>query len=190
MTKPLSKLGRATVLTFLRAFGAPVATVSAHPLDELLQLIYVTPTATGVTIEVQITPGELIASEFAMLVDMDGDGTISDDEAAKHLETVRGAISVRFGETAVPVTLMKSSYPDAASLRAGGGTIMALFAADSPTSEAGERVVSVTHEYSPMSTVVQTSVTLSAYHVVDVTSIQRADEGRVLTLRYAERARV
>ena len=98
MTKLLRTVGRATVLSFLRAFGAPVATVSAHPLDELLQLIYVTPTTTGVSVEVQLTPGELIAPAFVALIDADADGAISENEASNHLELIRDSISVRFGD--------------------------------------------------------------------------------------------
>lgn len=190
MRRWLTRAGRSTVAAALGLAGTPVTIVSAHPLDELLQLVYVTPAARGIVVEVQVTPGELIAEAFAALVDASGDGTISDKEAVNHRDLLCSAITVRFGEVSVPLRVTKFSYPDASMLSIGGGTIAVWLAADSPPSEAGERVVTVANTYAPMKTVVQCSVTLAADHVVDVTSIQRSDEGRTLQLCYREAALV
>lgn len=164
--------------------GTP-APVSAHVDDELLQMVYVTLTARGVNVEVQVTPGVLVSDALLRLIDTDGDGVISESEAEAYVDLLRRSLSVSFEDESVAVEVVRSSFPEGDLLRRGGGTITVHFAAAAPNSGAPEHAVTVTNSYAPMQTVVQGSVTLLADYPVDVEAIAHIDEGRGLSVRYA-----
>src|SRR3954470_13608677 len=75
---PLFTLG-VVVATFWPSAVAPRAL--AHPLDEYLQALYVTLGADGVSIELDLSPGVLVAPQVIGLIDADGDGQITAAEA-------------------------------------------------------------------------------------------------------------
>jgi hypothetical protein len=54
-------------------FAAPAA---ADPAAEILQQVYLTPATSGLTVQLDLTPGVLVAPQFARSVDRDGDGAL------------------------------------------------------------------------------------------------------------------
>ena len=178
----------------LLAFAALAAAVSAfvpgrpaaaHPNDELLQQVYITPAAAGVTVDVELTPGVLAAPAFARLVDTDGDGAFSEAETASYIEVVRAAVSVRFGDTAAPVRSVHAAFADAGVLGAGGGSVAVTFAADRPPGAGGALSVTAVDAYEPaLRSTVQGSVTLSTDRSVSVAAVEHSQDGRALTVRY------
>ena len=158
---------------------------SAHPTDEMLQQVYVTPTATGVSLDVELTPGVLVAPEVMALIDRNGNGQIDDAEAAAHAEVLRAATSVGFDGASAPVRLVGLTYPDAALLAAGGGTIKLSLVADAPEAvPASGHTVTVTEAYAPVRTVTQASVVLDGARTVQVDQVTHADDGRTTTVAY------
>ena len=175
------------LVPFLAAIVGLVATApaaSAHPSDELLQQVYLTPGAGGLVLDVELTPGVLVGPSFLPLLDHDSDGTVSPTEQADHVGDVQDALTVEVDGQRVPTRVARATYPDAALLGAGGGTIVLRLAADTPTS-AGPRTVSVTDRYGPTKTLVQTSVTSDADSPVIVDDIQRDDSGQTMTVSYS-----
>ena len=175
------------LVAFLTGVVGLVATApaaSAHPSDELLQQVYLTPRAGGLVLDLELTPGVLVGPSFLLLLDRDGDGTVSPAEQADHVGDVRDALTVAVDGQHVPIRVVRATYPDAALLGAGGGTIVLRLAADTPTS-AGSRTVSVTDAYGPTRTLVQTSVTSDADRPVIVHDILRDGSGQTMTVRYS-----
>lgn len=53
---------------------------AAHPLDEYVQNTYIDLAPDRTTLEINLTPGVLVAPQVAALIDADGDGDISGAE--------------------------------------------------------------------------------------------------------------
>lgn len=176
------------VLAGIAMFGTSAPKASAHPTDELLQQMYVTPTATGAAIEVDLTPGVLIGTGFVALLDTDANGTMSTEEGQSFASEFAKALAVSVDGIPTPPRVISSEYPDAAILAAGGGPIkieltVTPAAGVSPAS-AGEHTVSVTDTYAPMRTVVQGAVDLPSDRTIEVGAIEHPDQGRTLTVHY------
>lgn len=123
---------------------APIA--SAHPTDEIVQQLYLTPERSGLTVELQITPGVLVGSGFLQGLDADGDGTLSVAETAAHAAAVTDALTVEVDGRATALRPLEARYPTPELLAAGAGTIRLAWAADLATSA---RAVQVHDGYDP-----------------------------------------
>ena len=60
---------------------APPRAALAHPLDIYLQASYITVAPAQIVVELDLTPGVLVAPEALTQLDPDGDGQITDAEA-------------------------------------------------------------------------------------------------------------
>src|ERR1700750_2091244 len=121
------QLGLAAVAVAAGFLWVSAVPASAHPVDELVQQIYITPTTTGIDLGVQLEPGILIGPAFVRMREVDADGQVSDIEAARNAADVRAAIVVTVNGRPAPITLVRSIYPDAGVLSAAGGSIALLF---------------------------------------------------------------
>jgi nickel/cobalt transporter (NicO) family protein len=158
------------------AFAAPAA---AHPSDEILQQIYVTPAASGLTVQLELTPGVLVAPQFVGALDLDGDGALSPGEVDAHVAAVRSALSARVDGQPVELAVTERRYPPADLLGAGGGAITLGWAAPLPAG-AHELVLTDRYEPGPKSTV-QMSVLVPSDPVA-LGPIGHADSGRTMTV--------
>jgi ABC-type nickel/cobalt efflux system permease component RcnA len=154
---------------------------TAHPTDEVVQQIYLTPAASGLSVRLDLTPGVLVAPQFAGTIDTDGNGALSPAEVDVHAAAVRSAVSVQLDGAPVELTDTGRTYPPAALLAAAGGTVTLEWAAPLP---ADAHDVVVTDRYVTAGRpAVQMSVLLAAgSDAVDVGPIGHADEGRTMTV--------
>ncbi|MGW2822678.1 DUF3500 domain-containing protein [Streptomyces sp. NPDC001443] len=75
--------------------GLAAAPAQAHPSDEIIQQIYLTSTHSRLDVELDLTPGVLLAPTFARTVDSDHDHRISDRETAAHIHRVVSTLRLR-----------------------------------------------------------------------------------------------
>jgi ABC-type nickel/cobalt efflux system permease component RcnA len=170
----------------LVAFFAPVVLAtqaSAHPTDELLQLVFVTPTAAGLTIDIQLAPGVLVAPAFLQLVDTDGDHIISQAEAAAYAARVADVLTITIDGRPVPLSVAHTQYPAPAVLSVGGLPILLKLAAHAPQTRAA-RTVTLVDGYRPVKTRTIVNFGPGPDAPVTATSTERGDDGRRLTVRY------
>ncbi|MEJ2864778.1 hypothetical protein [Actinomycetospora flava] len=160
------------------------APAAAHPLDETVQQLFVTPARSGLTVQLDISPNVLVAPAFVSAVDVDGDGVLSPSETGAHAELVRHHLVVEADGVRLPLRLTDQRYPPAPLLAAGGGTITLTWAADLP---GGARRLAVHDAYDPAPTVVQAGVLVPS-DPVPVGDIAHADGGRTLTARLNDAA--
>ncbi|MFF9162151.1 hypothetical protein ACF081_18045 [Streptomyces longwoodensis] len=59
----------AVVMLAVAGAGLAAAPAQAHPSDETIQQVYLTPTRTRLDIELDVTPGVLVAPSFARTTD-------------------------------------------------------------------------------------------------------------------------
>ncbi len=159
------------------SFSAPPA--AAHPSDEVVQQIYVTPAASGLTVQLDLTPGVLVAPRFAATVDGDADGTVSAGEIDAHAAAVHDAVTAQVDGTTVDLIPTERRYPPLDLLTAGGGTVTLVWTAPLPVDA---REVTVTDHYDPgVTSTVQTGV-LVAPDPVAVGPVRHPDGGRGASL--------
>jgi len=171
------------LLALLRIVGRPVETVWAHPHDELQQMVYLTPLPTGVTLELQIYPGLLVAEQLASAIDLDGD--ISEDEAKAHISKLSSDISVSFDGSAVPLDLVDFSYPAPALIRQSAAAIVVLLAAKPLDSTRESHAVTLSYTHEPPNSTIQLNVTLSSREPMNVSRVEREPDGKSLTMLYS-----
>ncbi len=178
------RLARWAAASLLAAIGSVLAAspAAAHPSDEVLQQVYLTPTGSRLAVQLDLTPGALVAPAFARVVDTDGDKTISAGETAAHVDLVTSALTLRVDGRAVPLAVTGHTYPTDELLAAGGGAVTVELAAALPS---GSRNVVFTDEYSPGRTTVQMDVLVADADPARLDTITRTRQGRAITIALA-----
>ncbi|SHN34541.1 nickel/cobalt transporter [Cryptosporangium aurantiacum] len=175
----------AAVVLGALASGLAGASAVAHPLDETLQQVYVTPSRTGLDVELVVTPGVLVAPAFVRSLDTDGDRALSVAETSAHVRTAASTLRLRVDGAVVPLTVTGHAHSEYALLAAGGGTVTLEATAPLP---AGARNVVLTDGYRPGRTAVQMDVLVAKDDPVGAEAIIHADGGRTLALTLVDKA--
>ena len=103
--------------------AAAAASPSAHRLDEYLQASRVSLERTGVSLEIDLTPGASVADSIIALIDRDGDNTISPSEAERYGRVVLAEIVLELDGRPVALTLDRVEAPPLEEMRHGLGAI-------------------------------------------------------------------
>ena len=152
---------------------------AAHPTDEVVQQLYLTPAASGLTVQLDLTPGVLVGPQFAATVDTDGDGAASAAEVTAHVAAVRSAVTATVDGAAVDLVVTGTQYPPAELLAAAGGTVTLTMTA--PVAADTHRLT-VADTYEPgIKSAVQMSV-LVPPDPIPLGRIGHADGGRSMTV--------
>ncbi|WP_322749860.1 MULTISPECIES: nickel/cobalt transporter [unclassified Frankia] len=178
-------LARWAAVFLLTATGSVLVAIpaQAHPTDEVLQQAYLTPTSSRLAVQLDLTPGVLVAPAFARAIDTDGNQTISAGETAAHVDLVTSTLQLRVDGQAVPLTVTRRTYPAYDLPAAAGGAVtIELSAGLAP----GSRYVVLTDGYSPGRTTVQMDVLVAGADPANLDTITHADEGRTITLALAQ----
>src|SRR3954447_14565406 len=78
----------AGLFALLIAMLAPSKAALAHPLDVYLQASYITVAPTQIVVELDLTPGVLVAPQILPDLDTDGDQQITDAESRAYVDAV------------------------------------------------------------------------------------------------------
>ena len=101
----------------------PARPASAHPLDVYLQASYLTVAASTVQVEIDLSPGVLVAPRVLAALDSDGDAQVSDREARSYVAQVVQAAEVRVDDQVLPFALSDVDVPPYLTIQAGYGTL-------------------------------------------------------------------
>jgi ABC-type nickel/cobalt efflux system permease component RcnA len=166
-------------------FLIPAAPAAAHPLDEVLQQVYLAPGDGALGIELDLVPGATVAAAFARGIDTDGDRTFEPAETSAHMAAVGRGLSLTVDGRTVPITVTGSSYPDQTLVASGGGTVSVQATAPLPP---GAHQVEFRDAYdSGPSTTVQMSVTTAPDAPAVAGDITHADGGRTILMHLTPR---
>ncbi len=138
-----------------------------------------TPAAAGLAVQLDLTPGVLVAREFVRAIDTDGDGALSPAEIDAHAAAVSAAVTTEVDGLPVAPAVTERRYPSVDLLGAGGGTVTLGWAAPLPT-DARQLVFTDRYRPGPRSAV-QMNVLMPA-EPVKIGSIGHTEDGRVLTV--------
>jgi hypothetical protein len=119
----------------------------AHPRDELEQATYLEILPKHVTIEVNLAPGDIIASDFASLLDKDHDGKLTESEQSAFTSQLLSHLSLSIDGTALPLQIRKSQFPPIESLKKGEERIRLTFDSPVPPFSAGKHTLRYENRY-------------------------------------------
>jgi type II secretory pathway component PulM len=97
--------------------------VSAHVLDQYLQVTQIALAPDGVRIELRLIPGVQVADRICTLIDANGDGEISAAEEQAYARRVSQEIELAISGVNAPLTLTDLQFPTQSDMREGLGTI-------------------------------------------------------------------
>jgi len=111
-------IGAALALTLLAT-----ADVFAHRTEDYLQAARIGVEPDRIQITVDLTPGTAVAESFLAAIDRDGDGSLSAAEQREYARQMVSAWQLDLDGRSLPTRVRASSFPDAAAVRRGEGTI-------------------------------------------------------------------
>ena len=121
-TRRLSALLLGPAVLLLCLF-LPTQPASAHPLDVYLQASYLTITPSAISVEIDLSPGVLVAPRVLGQLDRDGDREISGTEARSYLLQVVDDARIEVDGQARALTLTGVDVPPYLTVQAGYGTL-------------------------------------------------------------------
>ena len=116
-------------LPLLLALLAVPSAVFAHRDDQYLQATLVTIEPSSVRLQINLTPGVAVAEQVIALIDRDGDGAISTNEAAAYAESLKRDLLLRVDGRKLELKLTASEFVAPEELRTGSGIIQIEFSA-------------------------------------------------------------
>jgi len=114
----LGVLGVALAAAFVSS-----APAEAHRLDELLQATRVDVRPDRIALEIDVTPGALVASEILEQIDIDRDSVLSDIERQQYAQQVLSSSLVSIDGRTTMVAVLSHDFPTSDAMAAGTGTI-------------------------------------------------------------------
>jgi hypothetical protein len=174
-------------LTALAAVAVAGTTVSAHRLDEYLQLARVSLTPERVDLELDLTPGVAVAGSVIADVDRDGDGVLSADERRAYVARVLGAIDLQVDGRPLRAEAISAAFSDVDAFRQGEGTIRVRSSAAVPNLAAGDHRLTLRNGNRRDISVYAANALVPSNDRIVVASQRRDRDQRELTIDYALR---
>jgi nickel/cobalt transporter (NicO) family protein len=178
-------------LALLAAIGPRPPAGAAHPLDEYHQATYLLLAPDGVSLEIELTAGVLVAPRVAALLDADADGEISEAEGWAYGRAVLDDVVLDVDERRHALVLSRVELPTMLALTSGLGTIRVEATATAETGGSRTSPASATHQafvhngHAPVSSVYQATVVLGPNGGVQVVRQLRDEALQSLRVDYA-----
>lgn len=122
-------------------------TVSAHVLDQYLQVAQVALAPDGVRIELRLIPGAQVADRVFALIDTDGNGEILHTEEQAYAQRVWQDVTFEVDGRRAPLRLTGIQFPSRLEMKEGIGAIRLDLVADVALDAAGEHQLSFRNDH-------------------------------------------
>jgi nickel/cobalt transporter (NicO) family protein len=169
------------VLGVLLALPAPCL---AHRLDEYLQATRIALARDHIDIEIDVTPGALIAGDITSRLDLDADGHISPLEAEAYGQAVLRDLQFNLDGVPVLLTLTRVEVPSIGEMSEGVGTIQILAIGRIPRIAPGRRSVVFVNNHHPDGSVYLANALVSADAGIEVVAQTRDVRQRQIRVDY------
>jgi hypothetical protein len=177
--RAIKTLGPALLVTV-----ALTGSASAHRLDECLQAARIAVEPDHVLLELDVTPGVVVAEALVADIDADGNGALSIQEQDAFIRRLLGSITLRVDGQRLELAKPSASFPDVAALRRGEGTIAMRSEVRLTSLATGEHRVQFRNGYRSDVSVYLANALVPASDRVAVTAQHRAADQRDLTIEY------
>jgi ABC-type nickel/cobalt efflux system permease component RcnA len=145
-------------------------------MDEYVQNTYIDLAPERTSLEVNLTPGVLVATEMAALIDADEDGEFSEAEAEAYAEAVLQDLALEVDGEPQPLTLVNSNFPTPLDMGAGMGTIRLQVDAEAPAGSPGDHSLTYRNDHEPID---NSKYLVNAFRASDEVEISRQDRDKL-----------
>jgi nickel/cobalt transporter (NicO) family protein len=174
----------ASTVTFaLFTLVAPARPASAHPVDEYLQSSYITVTPTTIDIELDLSPGVLVAPVVLRQLDADANSTITDPETRAYVDTVMSTLVLDVDGTSRPFAITRIESPEFLTVQAGYG-IIKVFASAAVDNAIGPHQLRFRNGFAPPRATYQVNTFVTDAAAVSVGAQVRDDRQQQLDVTY------
>jgi nickel/cobalt exporter len=124
-------------------------TVSAHVLDQYLQVAQIALAPEGMRVELRLIPGVQVADRVFALIDVDGDGNISSAEEQAYAQCVLQDIALEVDGQRALLALTGAQFPSRREISEGIGAIRLDLVAEVAPDAAGEHQLFFRNDHLP-----------------------------------------
>jgi nickel/cobalt transporter (NicO) family protein len=144
--RPILLLG---LITLLLGLLAPPQAALAHPLDVYLQASYITVAPTQIVVELDLSPGVLVAPQVLPQLDTDGDQQISDAEGQAYVDAMLGKVVLQVDGKPLALAVTKIDMPAYLNIQSGYGTLRIFTVATLADGMTGTHQIAYTNNFAP-----------------------------------------
>ncbi|HZQ08162.1 MAG TPA: hypothetical protein VFD70_16380 [Anaerolineae bacterium] len=137
------------LLALLLEFLGPPTAALAHPLDVYLQATYITVAPSEIIVELDLSPGVLVAPNVLPQLDTNTDQQISDSESQAYADTILHNIALQVDGKPLALSITKIDMPEYLTIQAGYGTIRIFTTAALPNTINGIHTIYYKNSYAP-----------------------------------------
>jgi nickel/cobalt transporter (NicO) family protein len=159
----------------------------AHRLDEYLQATRIALARDHIDVEIDVTPGALIAGNITSRLDLDADGHISPLEAEAYGQAVIRDVQLDLDGVPLLLTLTRVEVPSIGEMSDGLGTIQIRATGHIAPMAPGRRSVVFVNNHHPASSVYLANALVSADPDIDVVAQTRDVRQRQIRVDYEVR---
>lgn len=147
--------------------------VSAHVLDQYLQVARIALATDGIRIELRLVPGVQVADRVFALMDVDGDGEILHTEEQAYARRVLQDVTLEVDGRRVPLVLTGIQFPSRREMSEGTGEIRLALSAEAALGAAGEHQLSFRNDHLPELGVYLANALVPATNEIKITRQER-----------------
>jgi hypothetical protein len=136
-------------LPLLLAFLAFPSALIAHQLDEYLQTTLIAIEPNDIRLQINLTPGVAVADKVLALIDRDGNGIISTNEASAYAALLQSDLIVQLDQQPVELKLNAFNFPELSEIRTGWGIIQMDFSIKHGPLTAGSHKLKLENRHLP-----------------------------------------
>ncbi len=158
--------------------------VFAHPLDVYLQATYLSVKPTQIEVELDLTPGVLVAPQILPQLDTNGDGQISDAEGRAYVDSVLGKVLLQVDAKPLTLGINRIEMPEHLNLQAGYGTIRVFATAQLSEAMSGTHQLTYKNNYSSVGSAYQVNAFIDKKVAVTLGKQNRDSLQQGMTMSY------
>ena len=170
----------ALLLVVLASPGAALA----HPADVYLQATYITVAPTQLEVELDLSPGVLVAPQVLPLLDSNGDEQISDAESQAYVNSVLSQIELKADGAPVALTITKIDIVPYLNFQAGYGTIRVFATAALPANLSSTHVIDYRNHFAPAGSAYQVNTFVEKNAAITLGTQNRDDIQQSISVDY------
>lgn len=179
--RPTVLLGLVALL--LGVLASPGAAL-AHPADVYLQATYITVAPAQIAVELDLSPGVLVAPNMLPLLDSNGDEQISDAESRAYVDEVLGNVVLTVDDTPQTLTLTSIDVTPYLNFQAGYGTIRVFATATLAQGMTGTHVITFSNHFAPAGSAYQVNTFVAKDAAITLGTQNRDNIQQRITVDY------
>ena len=159
-------------------------TVSAHVLDQYLQVAQIALAPDGVRVELRLIPGVQVADRICPLIDTDGNGQITTAEEQAYARRVLQDVALAVNGVNAPLTLTELQFPTQQEMREGLGTIRLTLTAAGTLGAAAQQQIHFRNNHAPELSVYLVNALVPTASEIKISGQERDPLQREMRLRF------